>query len=76
MQRKLEDPVRVKQLPLNGKLKESDDRYYQYEYISVLASGRNDHFASGRKNNFLSGRKNQSINAAVNTSACLQTKGF
>ena len=35
MQRKLDEPVRLKQLPLNDKLEESDDRYYQYEYVTV-----------------------------------------
>lgn len=35
MQRKLDEPVRLKQLPLNNILEESDDRNYQYEYITV-----------------------------------------
>lgn len=35
MQRKLDEPVRVKQLPLNDILEESFNRYYQYEYITV-----------------------------------------
>ena len=35
MQRKLDEPVRLKQLPLNNQLEESDDRNYQFEYITV-----------------------------------------
>ena len=35
MQRKLDEPVQLKQLPLNNRLEESDDRNCQYEYITV-----------------------------------------
>ena len=42
MQRKLDEPVRLKQLPLNNKLEESDDRNYQYEYITVWVYNCND----------------------------------
>lgn len=35
MQRRLSHPVRLKQLPLNNNLEESDDRSYQYEYMTV-----------------------------------------
>ena len=42
MQRKLDEPVKLKQLPLNNILEESDDRNYQYEYITVWVHNCDD----------------------------------
>ena len=35
LQRRLPEPVRLKQLPLNDRLAEADDRCYAYEYVTV-----------------------------------------
>ena len=35
LQRRLPEPVRLKQLPLNDHLPEADDRCYAYEYVTV-----------------------------------------
>ena len=35
LQRRLLEPVRLKQLPLNDRLLEADDRCYAYEYVTV-----------------------------------------
>lgn len=37
LQRKLKDPVKLKQLPFRDDLEESDDNSYQYEYITIWA---------------------------------------
>ena len=56
MQRKLDEPIRLKQLPLNNKLEESDDRNCQYEYMTVWAYNLNNPeslpelFSGGKEN--------------------------
>ncbi len=42
LQRKLKDPVQLKQLPFHDNLEESDDHTYQYEYITVWAYNLDD----------------------------------
>ena len=39
LQRKLEEPVQLKLLPLHDHLEESDDIIHQYEFVTIWAYG-------------------------------------